>query len=147
MEKFIRECAVMAAFLFLIFILENYDYFFHYVPHREDYTVVEAQKTYIQSNKGFDSRKTRVVYYIGPDKYYAKVPRDAGDKHRESVRVAYSGEYSILTNEPKVVRVGYVVQTELIVIGILVIILQIRRYIILRKYWEELIEFPKQIKK
>lgn len=140
LEKFVKECAVLAAFLFMTFIFENYDYFFHYLAHREDYTVVEAQKAYIQSNKGFKSRKVHVYYNGVIDDW---VPRDAGDRNRETIRVAYSLP-SYMTGKPEVIRAEYVVQTELYVIGILVLILQIRRYFVLRRYCEELTEFPKQ---
>ncbi len=140
LEKFVKECAVLAAFLFMTFIFENYDYFFHYLAHREDYTVVEAQKAYIQSNKGFKSRKVHVYYNGVIDDW---VPRDAGDRNRETIRVAYSLP-SYMPGKPEVIRAEYVVQTELYVIGILVLILQIRRYFVLRRYCEELTEFPKQ---
>lgn len=140
LEKFVKECAILAAFLFVTFILENYDYFFHYLAHRENYTVVEAQKAYIQPRRGFRSRKIHVYYNEIIDDW---VPRDAFDGSREHIKVAYSTTSGI-PGKYEVIRAEYVIQTELYVIGILVFILQIRRYMILRRYCEELTEFPKQ---
>lgn len=135
LEKFIKECAYIALWLFLIFVMENYNYFFHYLPHREDYVAVDAQKYYYGWGRG---HFIKVFFRDGENTVTASVVQDAGDANRDTIRVVYSR-----IRRPSVIRAEYVIKKELYVIGIMVILLQIRRYFQLKKYWEELIQYPK----
>lgn len=137
-EKFVKECFIIALLLFLIFVMENYNYYFHYLPHREDYDLVEAQKSMFQPKS---SRNIEIFFYDGKEKVQARVPEAANDAGRDIIRVEYSRLRS-----PHVIRADYIIKKELCVIGILVILLQIRRYFLLKKYWDELTGYPKQKK-
>lgn len=134
-EKFIKECLFIALLLFLIFIMENYNYYFHFLPHREDYIFVDAHK----GMYGWGKTHTIYVFFRdGENTVTAKIVQDAHDADRDTIRVAYSR-----VRRPNVIRADFAVKKELYAIGILVILLQIRRFFYLKKYWKDLIQYPK----